>query len=331
MKLYSYLKDKSLSIILHLLGDLSVSFYIITLGNSPDAAILLSIGWSFVVTIYYSIDYRLRRRYFNSVLSCLDNLEQKYLISDVVEGPRRLEDVIYHRILHKGNKAMLEKISEIRHECSDYIEYVEQWVHEIKTPLSAMKLICDNNRTEETRKVLKELERANRYVEQVLFYARSENVEKDYIIRETSLTDIVTKSIHNNRQLLREENIMLKLECEHQVFTDSKWIVFIIDQCIINSVKYGAKQISFECSAVGSKTYFSITDDGIGILEEDLPRIFEKGFTGKNGRNQDKSTGLGLYLCKKLCDKLDIGLIAESVTGSFTKITLVFTTGRLEN
>lgn len=331
MNLSRYLKDKSLSLILQALGILAVSLFIISLGNPADAAFLLSIGWGMAVLLYYFIDYRIRKRYFDSILSCFDHLEFKYLISDVMEKPRRLEDTIYHSILHGANKAMLERISDIRHECSDYAEYIEQWVHEVKTPLSAIKLICENNRTEETRRVLRELERANRYVEQVLFYARSENVEKDYLIREVSLTDIVTKSIQNNRQLLREEEVKLKLECEQQVFTDSKWIVFIIDQCIVNSVKYGAKQLYFEAEAIGSKTFFSITDDGIGILEEDLPRIFEKGFTGKNGRLQDKSTGIGLYLCKKLCNKLDVELTAEAKAGEYTRITMVFSTGRLEN
>ena len=179
------------------------------------------------------------------------------------------------------------------------------------------------------KKVLKELERANQYIEQVLYYARSENVEKDYLIREVNLLDIVHTSIQNNKQLLREKQIQIKLECNQSVFTDHKWVGFILDQMIVNSAKYGAKQIHFQAVVEGSNTYLNITDDGIGILKEDLPRIFDKGFTGKNGHNEMKSTGMGLYLCKKLCDRLGIEIHIKSETGHYTKAILVFATGRL--
>lgn len=329
MKINMYLKDKSISLILHVLGILAVSLYMNIIGNSNDSICLLIVGWILVVLIYYSIDFIFRKKYFDSMLFCLDNLSKKYLIADVMDKPQRLEDVLYKHILRMGNKAMLEEISNIRHERDDYMEYIEQWVHEVKSPLSAMKLICENNRNDETKKVMRELERANRYVEQVLYYARSENVQKDYLIKEVNLLDIVKKSIHNNKQLLREEQIKVNLDCDQFIYTDSKWISFIIDQCIVNSVKYGAKQIIFQSEVSGSKTIFSIIDDGIGILEEDLPRIFEKGFTGKNGHEKDKSTGIGLYLCKKLCDKLDVEIEVESKVSRYTIVHLTFVNGRL--
>ncbi|MBH1939308.1 sensor histidine kinase [Mobilitalea sibirica] len=327
---YSYLKDKCIPNILQILGAVAVSSFMSMLGNSNDAITLLLVGWGFVLVLYYSFDYSCRKRYYNSLLESLKHLKQKYLIADVMEKSHRLEDVIYHRILHMGNKAMLEEISETIHECNDYIEYIEQWVHEVKTPLAAMKLICDNNRTPEAIKVLQELERANRCVEQVLFYARSKNVEKDYLIKEVNLDEVVKKSIQNNKQLLLEKKIQVKLECDQSVFTDGKWIVFILDQCIVNSAKYGATNIVFYSEVIGSKTNLIIEDDGIGILSEDLPRIFDKGFTGKNGHELQKSTGIGLYLCKKLCEKLDVLIDVKSQIGSYTKIILTFATGRLK-
>ncbi len=331
MNLYGYIKDKGMSILLHIMGMLAVSAYMRISGSLADTVVLLLMGWGMTVILYYFFDFRARKRYYQVLLEQMDQLDQKYLIADLMKKPYRAEDLIYYHMLRQGNKAMLEEISEIRQEYADYTEYMEQWVHEVKTPLAAMKLICENNRSEETRKVLRELERAGRCVEQVLFFARSKNVEKDYLIREVNLTDIVTKAIQNNKQLLIEKKVQVKTDCDQNVFTDHKWITFIIDQCILNSVQYGAGTIIFRSQALGSKTHFYIQDDGMGITKEDLPRIFEKGFTGKNGHEQEQSTGMGLFLCKKLCDKLDVLIGVESEPSKYTKIILTFSTGGLED
>ncbi len=329
MKLTDYLKDKSIPIILQILGAIAVSMFLGKERNSSDASMLLLTGWGLVVFFYYVIDYHIRKRYYNALFISLDELDQKYLISDILLKPRRQEDILWQKVLRISNRAMLEEITRIRHESSNYTEYIEQWVHEVKTPISAIKLICENSPAEETRKIKQELERANRFVDQVLYFARSSNVEKDYLIREVSLEEVVKKALQNNKHLLLEKKVQIDLSCEQSVFTDSKWIVFILDQCIVNSVKYGAGRIIFKSEAKGSKTLLHITDNGVGIAREDLPRIFEKGFTGKNGHETEKSTGMGLYLCKKLCDKLDIGIEAESERSSGTTIRMVFSTGRL--
>lgn len=329
MNILAYLKDKSIPIVLQVSGILVVSMFLNILENPTDAILLMACGCIFVTMLYYFVDYRARKQYFDTILSCLEELDKKYLISDVLENPQKLEDKIYRSILYHGNKAMLEEISKTKQEQSNYQEYIEQWVHEVKTPLAAMKLIYENNRTPETKKMLLEIERANRYVEQVLYYARSDNVEKDFLIREVELSDIVRRSILNNKQLLRENQIKVRVECADPVYTDSKWITFILDQCIVNSVKYGAKQLVFKSETMKHKTFLYLIDDGIGILEEDLPRIYEKGFTGNNGHNQGKSTGIGLYLCKKMSEKLDIELRVESESGSYTKVILIFESGRL--
>ncbi|MDF2544725.1 MAG: histidine kinase [Herbinix sp.] len=324
MNLLSYINDKIIAIILQILGIVAISLFIISLGNSIDAVFLIVIGWGIVALLYYSIDYIMRKRYFKEILSCADQLDKKYLLSDVIQKPRRLEDIIYRKLLFQGNKAMLEEIANIRHERDEYKEYIEQWIHEVKTPLAAMKLICENNRSSETIKLLRELERANQYVEQVLFYARSEHVEKDYLIREINLTDAVKKSVLNHKQLLLEHQMQIEINCDSLIFTDIKWLVFILDQCIANSIKYGATKLTFQSNVIGKETCFSIIDNGIGIAKEDLPRIFEKSFTGKNGHEQEKSAGIGLYLCKKLCDRLGIDIKAESQDGSYTKIIITF-------
>ena len=221
---------------------------------------------------------------------------------------------------------MIEKIGEIQRERKEYKEYIEQWIHEVKTPITAMKLLCENNRSSFTRELLAELENVQQFTEQALYYARSEHTEKDYSIREIQLSDVVHNAIADNKYLLRQSNMRITADnLEHCVYTDDKWIRFILNQLISNAVKYGTEQPALHFFTVRKQEHIllCIEDNGIGIPPGDLPRIFEKGFTGQNGRTGRNSTGIGLYLCKRLCDKLGIGLTAYSKEKG-TTLTLSF-------
>ena len=200
------------------------------------------------------------------------------------------------------------------------------WIHEVKTPITAMKLLCENNRSPFSREVLAELENINQYTEQALYYARSEHAEKDYSVREVNLCDVVHSAIADNKYLLRQSNMSIQIDdIETKVYTDEKWVRFILNQIIGNAIKYHAEQpiLHFGATKTNDKIVLSISDNGIGIPKSDLPRIFEKGFTGQNGQTGKNSTGIGLYLCKRLCDKLGIGLTAYSENRG-TTISLIF-------
>ena len=221
---------------------------------------------------------------------------------------------------------MLERIGEVQRERKEYKEYIEQWIHEVKTPITAIKLICENNRCSFTRELLAELENINRFTEQALYYARSEHTEKDYSVREINLSDVVHGAIADNKYLLRQNNVAVTVEdVEYSIYSDDKWLRFILDQLISNAVKYRADQPALHFFAVkeNDSIILSVEDNGIGIPQSDLPRIFEKGFTGQNGRMIRSSTGIGLYLCRRLCDKLGIGISASS-EGKGTAISLSF-------
>lgn len=214
-----------------------------------------------------------------------------------------------------GRKSMLEKIGAIQNERKEYKEYIEQWIHEVKTPITAIKLLCENNRSPFAREILAELEHINQYTEQALYYARSEHTEKDYSVRETNLCDVVHRAVADNKYLLRQSNMTITIDdIETKVYTDDKWVRFILNQIIGNAIKYRIEQPVLHFSAIktNDRVVLAVSDNGIGIPKSDLPRIFEKGFTGKNGRIGKNSTGMGLYLCKRLCDKLGIGLTAHS-------------------
>lgn len=331
MSFTSYLKDKIYTMILHIVCIILLSAFLESMGNSVSEILLIIIAWILIVSVYFFADFYGRKKYLKKLLDTAEKLEQKYLISVVMDKPHRLDDLIYYRILKLANKSMLEKITSIKNERKEYKEYIEQWVHEIKTPIAAMKLICENNKNEKTRKLLSQLEKTDRFVEQALFYARSENIEKDYLIKEVLVTDIVHQAVLRNKLLLIQNNVSIKIEnCDYTVFTDSKWVEFILNQIIINAVKYKKvenEEIKINSRIIKNGVAVYIEDNGIGIVGSDLSRIFDKGFTGKNGRTYGQSTGIGLYLCKKLCDKLGLEISAESKENKFTRLTIFFPKG----
>ena len=229
---------------------------------------------------------------------------------------------------------MLEQVENGRRERNEYREYIEQWIHEIKTPITAIRLLCDNNRSDLTREIMGEVEKITQYTEQTLYYARSENTQNDYLIREIRLLDVIHDAVADNKYLLMQNQVVLELPREEiYICSDEKWLRFILDQLIVNAVKYRSEKpmIRFLTEDMGEYVTLSVQDNGIGIEAADLPRVFEKGFTGQNGRNVLHSTGLGLYLCRKLCDKLGIRIRIESAVRepakeqrSGTKVTLTF-------
>ena len=168
-----------------------------------------------------------------------------------------------------------------------------------------------------------ELEKTTRYTEQTLYYARSEHTEKDYSIHEIRLLEIVHNAIADNKYLLTKNNVTINVsKVDYMIFSDEKWVRFILNQLIINAVKYRTEQFKIDIYSKqqNDKICLYVEDNGIGISANDLPRVFEKGFTGENGRIRQNATGIGLYLCKRLCDKLGIGLDLVSNTNGTTVI-----------
>ncbi len=210
---------------------------------------------------------------------------------------------------------MLEQIGDVKRDRQEYREYIEQWIHEIKTPITAMKLLCENHKSEFTRELMTEIEQTDRYTEQALYYARSEHTEKDYSVREIRLFDVIHQAIGDNKYFLMQNKAAIETEeSDVTVCSDEKWIRFILNQLIVNAVKYRNDQpyLHFYAEKMTDQIFLYVEDHGIGISANDLPRIFEKGFTGQNGRIRQNATGIGLYLCKRLCDKLGIGIDVKS-------------------
>ena len=321
-----YWKNRISFLLTNLICMMALTVFLLVCGNSISAVLLILAVWTLVLMAGLFLTYWQRSRQMRQLLDMAGQLSERYLISEVMELPEQAEDQVYYRLLKMAGKSMLEQIGEVQRERQEYREYIEQWIHEVKTPITAIKLICENNRCSFTRDLMAELENINRFTEQALYYARSEHTEKDYSVREIRLSDVIHGAIADNKYLLRQNNVAVTVEnVEYSIYSDDKWLRFILDQLISNAVKYRTSQPVLHFFAV-KKTdsiILSVSDNGIGIPQGDLPRIFEKGFTGQNGRTIHSSTGIGLYLCRRLCDKLGIGISASS-EGEETTISLFF-------
>lgn len=304
----------------------ALTVFLLVCDISISAVLLILVVWALVLLAGLFLTCWKRDRQMRQLLDMAGQLSERYLISEVMELPEQAEDQVYYRLLKMAGKSMLEQISEVKRERLEYKEYIEQWIHEIKTPITAMKLLCENHRTDWTKELLLELEKTNRFTEQALYFARSEYTEKDYSVREIALAQIVHQAIADNKYLLLQSGMRLEVEeIQDTVYSDEKWVRFILNQLIANAVKYQAGQpvLRFSACRQQDQVVLMVEDNGIGISPADLPRIFEKGFTGQNGRIVHQSTGIGLYLCKRLCEKLGIGISAKS-EGKGTTISLFF-------
>ena len=321
-----YLKNQLPVILINLLGMLALALFLIAGGNSVQTVLFIFAVWLFVLASCLLFFYISRKKYLNKLLDMAEQLEERYLLPEIMQPPERADEQVFYQIMKMAEKSMLERIGEVQRERKEYKEYIEQWIHEVKTPITAMKLICENNRCSFTRELMAELENINRFTEQALYYARSEHTEKDYSVREICLGNVIHGAIADNKYLLRQNSVAVTVDnVKYSIYSDDKWLRFILDQIISNAVKYHTDQPVLHFSAVkeNDRIVLSVEDNGIGIPESDLPRIFEKGFTGQNGRLVHSSTGIGLYLCRRLCDKLGIGISARSA-GKGTAIFLSF-------
>src|SRR5699024_2034422 len=321
-----YWKNQLPVILINLLGMLALALFLIASGNGIQTVLFVLVVWLIILISCLLFFYFFRKKYLDKLLDMTEQLEERYLLPEIMQEPERADEQVFYQIMKMSEKSMLERIGEMQRERKEYKEYIEQWIHEVKTPITAIKLICENNRCSFTRELMAELENINRFTEQALYYARSEHTEKDYSVREINLSDVVHGAIADNKYLLRQNNVAVTVEdVEYSIYSDDKWLRFILDQLISNAVKYRADQPVLHFFAVkeNDRVILSVGDNGIGIPQSDLPRIFEKGFTGQNGRTIHSSTGIGLYLCKRLCDKLGIGISASS-EGKGTTISLSF-------
>ena len=327
MKLSEYLKDKVYFIIVN---QICISIIILLLlAFKVRFSLIMVVTFLFITEniLLLMIDYFRKKNFYTSLIQKLEELDKKYLILEMMSRPSFYEGKILYDTIYETDKSMIENVNEYLLNIEDFKDYIEMWIHEVKIPISSLVLMSHNHK-ELNNTYINEVKKLNDYVDQVLYYVRSNYAENDYIIKENNLDKIIKDVILKNKDELLLNNINIETNIkENKVLTDSKWLEFILNQIINNSIKYKKDNdsiIKIESFKENDKTILSIYDNGIGINKKDIKNVFKKSFTGENGRNLSKSTGMGLYIAKRLCDKLGHKILIESEKNEYTIVKIIF-------
>ena len=332
MKFSDYITDRIVSVVCFVISE-GLVFGLLWLVEVPMVFIIFT-EIIFLLFFLFSLiwDYHRRSGYYKRLLQLLDQLDEKTLLMEIAERPGFLDAKIVSYILKQNNKYQNDKIAEMQKQSRDYRDFLDTWVHEIKTPITSARLIIENEKNPTTLKIEDELRKIDNFVELVLYYARSSDVEKDFKVENTTLKALVSTALKTYSKPIIQAGGRIHMEgMDIPVCADSKSCSFIIGQVISNAIKYRQEEFCLEFRSQVQKNRIAllIHDNGIGISKADLSRVFDKGFTGENGRRFPKSTGIGLYLCKKLCDRMNIAISISSEKGQGTTVALYFPTESL--
>ena len=322
-----FILDRLGGMILHIAFLFVAAAFLLATDTQSGIITLLLIVCLLIFLVEQLSDFWRTKKRLNELQAIMRGLDQRYLFTECAPKPRDLYERKLFDLLRLSGKSMIEAVSNAQAAQREYREYIEQWVHEIKTPITAAKLICRNTDSDTRRKLSMELAQIDAHVERALFYARTENPEKDFIISKTALSAICEEAIQTHRTLLIQNNVRVETEnLDEIVYTDGKWVSFMLGQLLQNAARYRRDNpvITLSGKRLGRQVQLAVQDNGIGIPTHELSRVFDRGFTGRNGRSRGGSTGMGLYLCKRLADALEIGLQIHSTEGTGTCVTLTF-------
>ena len=329
MKFSRFLKDKMYVVFLSLICYVIILLIFFAFKINIEVIISISIIYIFLILTILLIDYYRKKNFYTDLIYNIEALDKGYLVLETLQKPDFYEGELLCQALYDIDKSMSENINQIEEQMQDFKNYIEMWIHEVKIPLSTLVLISENHKDQFDKKTKTQLKRLENYVDQVLYYARSENAEKDYLIKETDLSKVIKNVGLKNMDDLLENKIDYNVKNVNvKVLTDSKWLEFILEQIINNSIKYkrDIEDSFIKISSLDEKnrTTLIIEDNGIGIKESDLKQVFDKSFTGENGRNISKSTGMGLFIAKNMCEKLGHKIDIESKENEYTKVYITF-------
>lgn len=297
--------------------------YLRTLGITGGQMLVLALPYVLSVCCFHVLDYNKKQKRFRQIYTSLKQMDKKFLFPEVFTGSGTYEEEAWLAIMRSMAGSMAEEVQRLSDQNRSYREYIETWVHEIKQPVCSIQLLCQSPSSDDIRRIRVRAEEINQLTEQVLYYARSDDLSNDLLIHPASLESIILEAIEENRQLLLISGFSIDLqEGFPKIYTDEKALIFVCSQLIRNAAAYRrtdkdspAPALTISWKMGTDKVCLTIHDNGTGISPEDLPRIFEKGFTGQNGRKNRRSTGMGLYLCRKFCShmQVDISLTSDNL------------------
>lgn len=318
MKLFGkYLKSKTAALLAAFVMALVfwAAFLLFRLPIEP--LIYPTVVCALMVAVFLAVDFARTRRKYENIRLVMNNVAEA--VSGLPSADTLNEEAL-GELVEEMQRLVGEQEMKARAKYNDMTDYYTVWAHQIKTPISGMKLILQNEDSDTARLLSAELFKIQQYVDMVLAFLRLDSESHDFVLKEYEISDIVKTSVRKFATEFIGRKLSFTMDdFEIRAVTDEKWLGFVIEQIISNSLKYtreGGIRISAEDDVL------VISDTGIGIAAEDLPRIFEKGYTGYNGRTDKEATGLGLYLCKQVCEKLGHEIRIESQAGEGTRISI---------
>jgi Signal transduction histidine kinase len=280
-----------------------------------------------VLAVMWVSEYQKKNAFYGELFQNLEELDKKYLITEMVRRPEFLEGQLLYDALYDIDKSMNERVGDMGCLVREFKDYVEMWIHEIKIPISALSLMNYNEKID-IGSYRAQVAKISQYVEQILYYVRADAPQKDYLMKKCHLDQLINEVLLEHKEELIEGHFKIEKEnTEVTIVSDAKWIKFILGQIINNSVKYQKpvqSYLGFSVEEDSGMLRLSVEDHGLGICSGDIQRVFEKSFTGENGRKVTASTGMGLYICRKMCEKLGHRIWLESEEGKFTRVTIEF-------
>ena len=330
MKLGAYLRDR-MPLFLLLVAASVVSVVLLRgTGAARDAALFMVCLFDLCVLLWVAIDCVRKHRFYQDVARWVEKNRDGNQPVNQLDEPGFAEGQALYTALERVDASRQEALACRELEMREYREYIESWVHEIKTPLASARLFLDNHPAEGSARLQIELSRVEEYVSQVLYYARASSLEKDYRVRAVSLGDVVRALLRKHAMPLIEAGFSIEQKnLDVEVMADAAYLEFVLGQVLSNALKYRSSEpvLTFWAERREYSILLRVRDNGIGIPQEDIRRIFDKGFSGGNGRRLGKSTGMGLFIAQRLCNKMGLTLSAESQEGAYTCITVQFPVG----
>lgn len=327
----TYARDHWFALVVFTLCLVGLFLMLPTLGVSGHGTLLIADFVTLCGLGVAVIDYRRKAAWYRELSQLVASLRRAGVFASLVAEPSFLEGAIAYETGRAVGTLSAAEVDGLAADEEAYRRYIELWIHEIKTPIAAIKLMTANEGGALASKVAREMERIEAQVDQALYYARSSSLSQDYAIREVNLLEAAREACKRNARFLIERGCTPRFAIpEHlTVLADEPWLVFILSQLTVNAAKYGATELNFnareeEAGTPRGRTVLEVRDNGCGIPAQDVPRVFERGFTGEVGRAHGSATGMGLYLVASLCAAmgLHVGLASEEGVG--TRVILTF-------
>lgn len=319
MKLGDYIFSKTVTLCFLGIGALLLSVFASVVGTRWQLIVTAECFLILIVLAWLLYSWYVEQKKLCKLEQIANELPDKYLLGEVLPSPTNELEKKYFEIMKTVSRSAIGIVQQSQQEKEEYYDYVESWIHEIKTPLTACSLIIANDG--DIHKLKRELKRADNLTESILYYARMRTAEKDTQIQKFSVAQVMDEAVKSQMELLIAAGIGVDVNGGFFVCSDAKAVRFVLNQLLVNCAKYCPH---CHVTMTAENGNIVVEDNGIGIPSHELDRVTERGFTGTNGRCLGGSTGMGLYIVRELCKQLGINLLIESLQGHYTRISLSF-------